>query len=82
MLATLAQAMDDDVTAEAIGFFVHGGTTVINAITERKGVATALLTTRGLPRRAGDRARQPARPVQPSLRRRRRRSCRGICASR
>jgi len=30
-----------------VGFFVHGGTTVINAITERKGVRTALVTTRG-----------------------------------
>ncbi|MCB2130251.1 MAG: hydantoinase/oxoprolinase family protein [Rhodobacteraceae bacterium] len=30
-----------------VGFFVHGGTTVINAITERKGVRTALITTRG-----------------------------------
>ncbi|UMY16332.1 hydantoinase/oxoprolinase family protein [Methylobacterium organophilum] len=30
-----------------VRFFVHGGTTVINAITERKGVRTALLTTRG-----------------------------------
>jgi N-methylhydantoinase A len=33
-------------TAE-IDFFVHGGTTVINAITERKGVKTALVTTAG-----------------------------------
>ncbi|MCB1379356.1 MAG: hydantoinase/oxoprolinase family protein [Alphaproteobacteria bacterium] len=31
----------------AIGYFVHGGTTVINAILERKGVRTALVTTRG-----------------------------------
>lgn len=31
----------------AIAEFVHGGTTVINAITERKGVRTALVTTRG-----------------------------------
>ena len=30
-----------------IDFFVHGGTTVINAITERKGVKTALITTLG-----------------------------------
>ncbi len=47
VLATLRQAMDDDVAPSNIGFFVHGGTTVINAITERKGVATALVTTRG-----------------------------------
>lgn len=31
----------------AVEFFVHGGTTVINAITERKGVRTALVTTAG-----------------------------------
>ena len=30
-----------------IDFFVHGGTTVINAITERKGAKTALVTTLG-----------------------------------
>jgi len=30
-----------------IGFFVHGGTTVINTITERKGAKTALVTTKG-----------------------------------
>ncbi|MFP6681472.1 MAG: hydantoinase/oxoprolinase family protein, partial [Gammaproteobacteria bacterium] len=31
----------------AVDFFVHGGTTVINAITERKGSRTALVTTKG-----------------------------------
>ena len=30
-----------------VDFFVHGGTTVINAITERKGAKTALVTTAG-----------------------------------
>jgi len=30
-----------------VTFFAHGGTTVINAITERKGVKTALVTTAG-----------------------------------
>lgn len=35
------------VTADQVDFFVHGGTTVINAITERKGVKTALVTTAG-----------------------------------
>jgi N-methylhydantoinase A len=30
-----------------VDYFVHGGTTVINAITERKGVKTALITTSG-----------------------------------
>jgi len=31
----------------AVTYFAHGGTTVINAITERKGVRTALVTTAG-----------------------------------
>lgn len=35
------------ISAEGVNFFVHGGTTVINAITERKGVRTALVTTAG-----------------------------------
>ena len=35
------------ISASAVDFFVHGGTTVINAITERKGVKTALITTAG-----------------------------------
>src|SRR5690606_3825006 len=30
-----------------IGFFAHGSTVVINALTERKGVKTGLITTRG-----------------------------------
>lgn len=33
--------------AEHVGYFVHGGTTVINALIERKGVPTALVTTYG-----------------------------------
>ena len=32
---------------DRVSFFVHGGTTVINAITERKGVRTAIVTTAG-----------------------------------
>jgi N-methylhydantoinase A len=36
-----------EVAPEATTFFVHGGTTVINAITERKGAKTALVTTAG-----------------------------------
>ncbi|MDR6146195.1 N-methylhydantoinase A [Sphingomonas sp. SORGH_AS870] len=31
----------------ALDFFVHGSTVVINALTERKGVRTALITTKG-----------------------------------
>ena len=51
----------------SVSFFVHGGTTVINAITERKGVRTALVTTRGLSRRSGDRAGQSPGHVQPAV---------------
>lgn len=36
-----------EVSPEAIGFLVHGTTVVINAITQRAGVATALVTTAG-----------------------------------
>ena len=35
------------VDPRSVAFFIHGGTTVINAITERKGARTALLTTAG-----------------------------------
>jgi N-methylhydantoinase A len=35
------------IAGSEVDFFVHGGTTVINAITERKGVKTALVTTAG-----------------------------------
>jgi N-methylhydantoinase A len=36
-----------EVNAGDISFFAHGTTVVINAITERKGVKTALITTEG-----------------------------------
>lgn len=36
-----------ELLPEKVEFFVHGGTTVINAITERKGAKTALVTTAG-----------------------------------
>lgn len=35
------------VTLDEVGYFVHGCTVVINAITERSGVKTALITTAG-----------------------------------
>ena len=44
VLDSIRQARLD---AAAVTSFVHGGTTVINAITERKGVKTALVTTEG-----------------------------------
>jgi N-methylhydantoinase A len=47
VLDTIRQASELGLGVEAATFFVHGGTTVINAITERKGVRTALVTTRG-----------------------------------
>jgi len=47
VLDTIAAAQAGGMEAGAIGFFAHGGTTVINAITERKGVRTALVTTAG-----------------------------------
>ncbi|MCX5497793.1 hydantoinase/oxoprolinase family protein [Kaistia dalseonensis] len=36
-----------DVDIEAVDFFAHGTTVVINALTERKGAKTALITTEG-----------------------------------
>lgn len=55
VLNTIAVAQGLDPAR--VGFFAHGGTTVINAITERKGVRTALITTAGFLRCAGNRAR-------------------------
>ncbi len=47
VLNALVQAgLEGDVLAQA-GFFVHGGTTVINALLERKGARTAFVTTAG-----------------------------------
>ncbi|WP_339863395.1 hydantoinase/oxoprolinase family protein [Paremcibacter congregatus] len=36
-----------DLNPEDMTFFAHGSTVIINALTERKGVKTALITTRG-----------------------------------
>ena len=44
VLDTIDQAGLD---ADAVNYFVHGGTTVINTITERTGAKTALVTTEG-----------------------------------
>ncbi|GAB5469071.1 MAG: hydantoinase/oxoprolinase family protein [Rhodospirillales bacterium] len=43
----LAALDESGVEAAAVAFLVHGGTTVINALTERKGAKTALITTAG-----------------------------------
>ena len=50
--ANLTQGVVDTIllsgfASDEVEFFVHGGTTVINAITERKGARTALITTSG-----------------------------------
>jgi N-methylhydantoinase A len=47
VMHAIAQSREAGLATHAISFFVHGGTTVINAITERKGVRTALVTTEG-----------------------------------
>ena len=47
VLDAIGMAEQSGLGVDGIGFFVHGGTTVINAITERKGVKTALVTTAG-----------------------------------
>ncbi len=48
VLNTISDACEtSSLDLAAVDFFVHGGTTVINAITEWKGVKTALVTTRG-----------------------------------
>lgn len=47
VLDAIQIAESNGMDAASVGFFVHGGTTVINAITERKGVRTALITTEG-----------------------------------
>ena len=44
VLDTIDQA---ELDAATVDYFVHGGTTVINAITERTGAKTALVTTEG-----------------------------------
>lgn len=44
VMNTLTKA---DINIADVEFFAHGTTVVINALTERKGVKTALITTRG-----------------------------------
>ena len=48
MLDVIRQAeREHALVPDEVAYFVHGGTTVINALLERKGVKTALVTTRG-----------------------------------
>ncbi len=46
-LGVLKAIDDSGIEAVAVSFLMHGGTTVINALTERKGAKTALITTAG-----------------------------------
>ena len=62
--------------------FAHGMTVATNALLERRGARTALVTTRGLPRRDRDRPPGPRRALRPRRAAARRRSCRASCASR
>ena len=61
---------------------VHATTLFTNALIERKGALTGLLTTRGLPRHAGDRPRAQVRALRHRHREARRRWCRAACGSR
>lgn len=47
VIDTIRQGSKAGLRSSDVSLFVHGGTTVINAITERKGVPTALVTTHG-----------------------------------
>ena len=47
VIDSVVQGREAGLMTDKVSFFVHGGTTVINAITERKGVRTAILTTGG-----------------------------------
>ena len=58
--AILAQA---GLTPADITILIHGTTLATNAVIERKGARTALITTRRLPGRARDGQRKPIRPI-------------------
>ena len=47
VIDSVLQGREAGLVTGKVSFFVHGGTIVINAITERKGVRTAIVTTRG-----------------------------------
>ena len=65
-----------------VGAFVHGTTVVINAITERRGARTALVTTEGFRDVLEIGRGEPPGPVQPRRTASRGRSCPGACGSR
>jgi N-methylhydantoinase A len=47
VVAAIRQGRETGLASDNVSLFVHGGTTAINAITERKGARTALVTTKG-----------------------------------
>jgi N-methylhydantoinase A len=47
VIDSIVQGRETGLSTSDVSFFVHGGTTVINAITERKGARTAIVTTAG-----------------------------------
>jgi len=47
VIETIRRGAETGLVPASVSMFVHGGTTAINAIAERKGVRTALVTTRG-----------------------------------
>ena len=47
IIDSIIHGRETGLSTPEVSFFVHGGTTVINAITERKGVSTAIVTTQG-----------------------------------
>ena len=47
VIDSIIHGRETGLSTPEVSFFVHGGTTVINAITERKGVSTAIVTTQG-----------------------------------
>lgn len=47
VVVAIRQGRETGLASDNVSLFVHGGTTAINAITERKGARTALVTTKG-----------------------------------
>src|ERR1700691_5491296 len=47
VIDSVVQGREAGLSTPEVSFFVHGGNTVINAITDRKGVRTAIVTTQG-----------------------------------
>ena len=63
-----ARLADAGIAPADIGIVIHGTTLATNALIERKGARTALITTRGFSRRDRDGQREPLRPIRPVYR--------------